>query len=433
MLLRNFEQGIPVNIEETKFSNGLTVVTADLPGFETAGVAAIVGTGANAETDAENGLAHFLEHMAFKGTAQRTALDISREIEILGSNINAMTSRETTSYYVTGLAKHMPSAVAIIGDVLTNSLLQPQDIEKERGVIQQEIKQYDDDPFSICSDRLDSLNYPGQPLGRTILGTQETVSALDRTHFKSFMDRFYTPGNTRVFAAGKVNHAEVVRTVEAAFADYNGPDTGRPEIVTAYQGGVSVERSKPFEQVSVYMALEGFGDRDERRLMFEMFGRVLGGGMSSPLFQEVREKRGLVYAVGAYPETRRDAGRFIIYAGTTAEHVEELIRVSATEIIRIANDGPTEQDFERARNSMLNALATVKEKPLATMFSLARWYALEGRIVSPDDMIAQVERITRDDIRLMASTVLQTAPSLSLVGPAVEMDYGALLVDALRT
>ena len=419
-----------MNIEQTTLPSGLRVVTANLPGFDSAAVAAFVDTGSRNEGAAENGIAHFLEHMAFKGTTGRSALDIAREIETLGSNINAYTSQGITAYFVTGLGVNIEKSVAIIGDVLTASVFNEAEIATEKGVILQEISRSHDSPNSLAYNSFGPTAYPDQALGRSILGQPEFIRAVTRDNFTSFVERFYVASNMIVVGTGDIGHAAFVAMVAQYFAALPSGRDAPPEQAARWGGGYTPAPAGKFEQVTALIGWDSVAEVDTRVHAHRMLTSAIGGGMSSPLFQEVREKRGLVYAVSGSHDSGQDYGEFLLYAGTTPDKLDEVVRV-ACGVFQNAARSVGSDDLERARNRELVAYATIKEKP----FSLARYLAStlfeHGRIIEPDESKRLIEAVTMADLGDAAAMIFASHPTVALVGPVPETDYLGLIAAEL--
>ncbi len=419
-----------MNIEQSVLPNGLRVVSVNLPGFDSAAVGAFVKAGARNETEANNGIAHFLEHMAFKGTKTRTALQIGAEIEVLGSNINAYTSHDQTAYFVTGLKSTIAQSVAILGDVLTASTFEPKEIEVEKGVILQEIRRAADNPSHVAYDGYGVTAYPDQPMGRPILGPASIIEGVTRDYFTSFVDQHYFAENMVVVGTGDFSHEDFVEMVGEHFATLPSRSTPVVAAPARYVGGDVRNTEKDFEQVTILLGLQSVPETDSTVYAHKLLARALGGGMSSPLFQEVREKRGLVYAVSAYSDHGADHGDFVVYAGTTAKHVPDLIQVACEQIMK-TTQAVNEQDLTRARNSMLVNLATAKEKPFTLARSIAGTLFEHGKIIPPTEAMRAVEAVTLDDVRAAARVVVASNPTVSVVGPVPEMDYHGTVKAAL--
>jgi predicted Zn-dependent peptidase len=411
-----------MNIEQTVLPNGLRVVSVNLPGFDSAAVAAFVKAGARNETEANNGVAHFLEHMAFKGTRTRSALQIGAEIEVLGSNINAFTSHEMTCYFVTGLKGTIGQSVAIIGDVLCNSVYEDKDIAVEKGVILQEIKRATDSPSNVAYDGYGLIAYPDQSIGRPILGRAAGIEAMTRDHFTGFVSDNYFGENMVVVGTGDFSHEAFVSMVAVHFEHL--PSRSAPVQVAParYEGGAVRNTERDFEQVTILLGLQSVAETDPTVYAHKVLARALGGGMSSPLFQEVREKRGLVYSVGAFSDHGVDHGELVITAGTTAKHVDELLTVACGELTKVTQS-VTEADMTRAKNGLLVRLATAKEKPFSLAQGIAGSLFELGEIHTPEYAMRMVEAVTMDDVTAAARRVVASNPTISLVGPVPDVDY----------
>lgn len=420
-----------MQIEQTVLENGLRVVTAHLPGFDSAAVGAFVNAGARCETAENGGIAHFLEHMAFKGTSSRSALQIATEVEVLGSHVNAFTSQSMTAYFVTGLNTNMDQAIAILGDVLTDSVYDPKEIATEKGVILQEISRHFDNPGAVAYDGFGAVAYPDQAIGRPILGTSEFIRSVEREHFLDFVKANYFAQNMVVIGSGDIEHKRFVDKVAAAFARLPSRNEEVTPAAARYAGGYIRNTENNFKQVTCLMGLKSVGDRAASSHAHALLGSVLGGGMSAPLFQEVREKRGLVYAIHSGTHSGDDHGELIVSAGTTAEHVEQVLTLSCAEILK-ASQQISAHDLDRARNGMLVALATAKERPFTMARGLADALFTHGRLIEPTEFMARVRAVTLDDVKAAAAEVVTSTPTISLVGPVPDAPYEDMVKSALR-
>ena len=420
-----------MNIEQSVLANGLRVISVNLPGFHSAAVAAFVRAGARQESAENNGIAHFLEHMAFKGTQRRSALQIGAEIEVLGSNINAYTSHDQTAYFVTGLKSGVPQSVAILGDVLTGSVFNPSDIAVEQGVILQEIRRAADNPSHVAYDGYGMTAYPDQALGRPILGRAAFIESVERAHFTHFVGQNYFADNMVVVGTGDLEHAAFVALVDTHFAALPSRGAAAPAVPARYVGGAICNREKDFEQVTILLGLRSVPETDPTVFAHKVLARALGGGMSSPLFQEVREKRGLVYSVHAYSDHGHDHGDFVIFAGTTAKHVDELLSVACAELVKTV-EHVSDQDMARAKNALLVGLATARERPFSLAQGIAGSLFDRGVVLTPEEVMRKVEAVSVDEVRQAARQVIASTPTISLVGPVPEADYHARVVAALH-
>ena len=403
-----------MSVEITTLGNGFRVVTEHMPGRASAALGVWVEAGSRHETTPENGIAHFLEHMAFKGTATRTALEIAETIEDVGGHLNAYTSRERTAYYARVLSEDVPLAMELIADILRAPRFAQADIETERGVILQEIGQALDTPDDIIFDWLQEVAYPDQPIGRNILGAPERVRRFSRTDLTGFTGRHYAPGRMILAAAGDVDHGRIVHLAERLYGDLSAVAPGTPEPA-AFAGG---ERRvvRPLEQAHMAMALAGpaFAEPDYHAAL--ILSVILGGGMSSRLFQEAREKRGLCYTIFAQYGALSDSGLMTIYAGTGGEELAELVDLTADEIARAAEKiAPAE--LARARAQTRAGLLMGLESASARAERIASLLATLGRVPSVEETVERVDAVDAEALRRAAGQMLAAPPALVLYGP----------------
>ena len=367
------------------------------------------------ETPEQNGIAHFLEHMAFKGTKTRTALQIAEAIEDVGGYINAYTSREVTAYYVRVLENDVPLGLEVIADILRNPIMEDSEIEVERGVILQEIGQALDTPDDVIFDWLQEQAYPGQPMGRTILGPTERVSNFNRADLTGFIDQHYGPEQMILAAAGAVDHDALVAMAEKLFGDMK-PKPLLKAPAGVFKGGEH-RQVKELEQAHFALGFESSGYRADDIYVAQIYASALGGGMSSRLFQEVREKRGLCYTIFAQAGAYADTGMMTVYAGTSGAQLPELAGITIDEMKRAATDmSPAE--VARARAQMKAGLLMGLESPSNRAERLARLIQIWDRIPPLEETIAQIDAVTTGDVRDFAENIATTAPAaLALYGP----------------
>ena len=416
-----------MSVQIHTLSNGFRIATESMPGLKSASVGIWVLAGGRHERIEQNGIAHFLEHMAFKGTKRRSALAIAEAIEDVGGYINAYTSREMTAYYARVLEDDVALAIDVIGDILLNPVFDPGEIEVERGVILQEIGQTLDTPDDIVFDWLQEVAYPDQPLGRTILGPTERVSAFSRNDFSTFVGEHYGPGQMILCAAGAVDHDAICREAEAMFG-YMSP-IAEPALIqpARFQGGERRE-VKALEQVHFALALEGPNYRDPAIYTAQIYANAMGGGMSSRLFQEVRENKGLCYTIFAQAGAYEDTGLTTIYAGTSAEDIAELTQITVDEMKRAASD-MSEAEVARARTQMKAGMLMGLESPSHRAERLARMLSIWGRVPGVEETVAKIDAVTVADVRTFAEKMAgQTGTALALYGPA----SAAPTLDSLR-
>ena len=402
------------------------MVTEHMPGLASASIGVWVTVGGRHERVDQNGIAHFLEHMAFKGTRSRTALEIAESIEDVGGYINAYTSREMTAYYARVLQDDVMLALDVIADIVLNPVFDKGEIEVERGVILQEIGQVHDTPDDVVFDWLQEAAYPGQPMGRTILGPVDRVRSFDRDDLFGFIKERYGPGQIIVAAAGAVDHEAIVKAVEGHFA-HLVPVTSVPPAPAQFVGGERIE-AKPLEQVHLALALEGPGYGDPEIYTAQIFATALGGGMSSRLFQEVREKRGLCYSIFSQASAYADSGMTTIYAGTSAEDLPGLAFLTIDEIRKAAED-LSEAEMERARAQMKAGLLMGLESASSRAERLSRLLAIWDRVPSLEETIAMIDGVTRQDVRDYGTRLATAAPAaMAVYGPCAS----APILDDLR-
>ena len=415
-----------MSLNEHRLPNGFRIVTEHMPGLASASIGVWVSAGGRHETPQQNGIAHFLEHMAFKGTATRSALQIAEAIEDVGGYINAYTSREVTAYYVRVLENDVALGLEVIADILRNPMLDPGEIEVERGVILQEIGQALDTPDDVIFDWLQEQAYPDQPLGRTILGPSERVSAFGRADLQGFIGQHYGPGQMILAAAGAVDHDAIVRLAETLFGDM-AHKPSIPAEVARFHGG-EMRQVKALEQAHIALGFESPGYRADDIYVAQIYASALGGGMSSRLFQEIRENRGLCYAIFAQAGAYADTGMMTIYAGTSAEQLPELATITIDEMKRAAEDmSPAE--VARARAQMKAGLLMGLESPSNRAERLARLIQIWDRVPPLSETIEKIDAVTTGDVRDLAQRMAEAAPAaLALYGP-VEAAPG---LDALQ-
>ena len=409
----------------TRLSNGFRIVTETMPGLQSASVGIWVGAGGRHEAPEQNGIAHFLEHMAFKGTARRSALRIAEEIEDVGGYINAYTSREVTAYYARVLKDDVGLAVDLIGDIVLNPVFDEGEIEIERGVILQEIGQALDTPDDIIFDWLQEAAYPEQPIGRTILGPSERVSAFSRDDLVRFTRQHYGPAQMILAAAGAVDHDRIVAQAEALFGGLAAQAQAAPDAAR-FAGG-ELRRVRDLEQAHLALGFAQPGYCDDAIYAAQIFASAMGGGMSSRLFQEAREKRGLCYSIFASVGAYSDGGLLTVYAGTAAEDVADLARLTVDELARAAHD-MTEEEVARARAQMKSGMLMGLESPSSRAERLARVVAIWDRVPPLSEAIEKIDAVDAAAIRSHAGALLGAEPALALYGPV----DGAPDVSALK-
>ena len=402
-------------IRVTRLDSGLTVVTERIDRVETVSLGAYVAAGTRHETADENGASHFLEHMAFKGTERRSAAGIAEEIEAVGGHINAYTAREQTAYYVKVLKEDMALGADLIGDILTHSTFDPDELERERGVILQEIGQANDTPDDIVFDHFQETAYPGQPMGRPTLGTEKGIRGMRREALMTYMRRHYTAGNTVVAAAGNLEHERFVDLAQKHFSDLP-TDRAPPALPGIYTGG-EFREARDLDQVHIVLGFPSvaYGDADFYPTM--LLSTLLGGGMSSRLFQEVREKRGLVYSIYSFSAPCMDGGLFGIYAGTGESEAAELIPVTLDELHKVQYS-VSAAELARARAQVKAGLLMSLESTGSRCEQLARQLQVFGRVIPTAETVQRIEAVSIPEVQRAAARVFRAAPTLAAMGPA---------------
>jgi predicted Zn-dependent peptidase len=418
-----------MSVEVTRLGSGLAVVTDAMPHLKTVSLGVWVGSGSRHERPDEHGISHLLEHMAFKGTARRTARQIAEEIEAVGGDLNAATGVESTAYYARTLAGDVPLALDVLSDILSNPAFDPEELQREQNVIVQEIGAAEDAPDDLVFDRLQETAFPGQPIGRSILGTRETVRSFDRRRVAAYLARSYRAPGMVIASAGAVDHRAIVAEVEHRFGTFNGPAADGPETAR-FVGGSHIE-ARDLEQVHVALAMPGVSQRDPSLFSLQVFTNVLGGGMSSRLFQEVREVRGLCYSIYAFHAPYSDTGMFGLYAGTDAADVPELMRVVVGEIAS-AVESINETEIARAKAQMKAGLLMALESSSTRAEQLARQMFAWGRPIPLDELVARIEAVTVESVRAAGRELIDRGrPAVAALGPGPGLESAATIAESL--
>ncbi|MDO1581332.1 M16 family metallopeptidase [Rhizobium oryzicola] len=406
-----------MKVDITRLPSGLTVVTQNMAHLESVALGVWIKSGSRNETEDEHGIAHLLEHMAFKGTARRSARDIAEQIENVGGELNAATSTETTSYYARVLKDHVPLAIDILADILTESAFDEEELQREKHVILQEIGASQDTPDDVVFDRFSEVAYKDQTIGRPILGTPETVMSFTPDQIRTYLSRNYTTDRIFVVAAGAVDHDTIVRQVETRFASLPTVPSAPPVFDPARYLGGEVRETRDLMDTQLLLGFEGKAYHMRDFYCSQILANILGGGMSSRLFQEVREHRGLCYSVYAFHWGFSDTGVFGIHAATGGEDLPKLVPVIIDELRKVA-DYVDEQEIERARAQIRAQLLMGQESPAARAGQLARQMILYGRVIPNGEMMERLQGITPQRLTDLAGRLFfDTVPTLSAIGP----------------
>lgn len=403
-------------------SNGIRVVSETLPKSRSVSIGVWVKVGSRHEPKELGGISHFIEHMFFKGTARRSARDIAIEMDALGGEMNAFTSQETTTYYVKVLDEHLPKAVDILSDILISSRFDPAEIEKERKVILEEIKGVEDSPDDYIHELFTSTVWPDHPLGRPILGTRETIKALDHNHIISYIESYYSPKEIVISVAGNFEHDAMIDLLNESLGKYSRQGIPKKEEPPRFDHAIFVKK-KQLEQVQLCLGCKGIHFTHEDRFVISALNGVLGSGMSSRLFQEVREQNALAYSIYSYVVSYRDAGLFTVYAGTDPANAVQVVKLIMKEFRKIKEEGITKAEEERVKNQIKGNLVLSLESSNSHMSRLARQEIYYGKYISVDDIIKGIEKVTAADVQRLAQQLFTPENiSLTILGPLTKAD-----------
>jgi predicted Zn-dependent peptidase len=417
-------------IERTEFDSGLRVVTERMPGVRSVTFGVWVAAGSRDETPSIAGSSHFLEHLVFKGTKIRTARDIAETFDAVGGDFNAFTAKETTCFYSRVRDRDLDLAVEMMADMIQHSILKPNEFEAERQVILEEINMHEDTPDDLIHDLFTETLWAGHPLGRPILGTVKSISEMKREQVLRFYRRHYRPSNFVIAAAGNVEHDPLIASLRRHMDTGRIRSRGPARLVRRKPGaaprpsGARLVRDRPTEQAHIAFGTSGFSRKDPRRFAFGVVNSALGGGMSSRLFQEIREKRGMAYSVYSYHSMFAETGLFSVYAGTTPARAEEVLRIVRREIDDLASSGLTAEEFDRAKGHIKGSLVLSMEDTSGRMSRLGRSEIGHGEILTVDQLLERIDGVTLEDCGRVARRVLRAPRALAVVGPFGEDAFG---------
>lgn len=409
-------------IETTKLSNGLLIATDFVQDFNSAVAMLVCRTGSRNEDETNNGVSHFLEHMAFKGTQKRTALQIAEEIEALGGEMNAYTSKESTAYYIKLLKDDISVAIDVIADIIQNSTLPAEEIEKERGAILQEMAMYLDDSSDVNSDNFHKIAYSGSTLGMNIIGPKENIEQMKREQFTDYLNKQYHQENMIFGFCGNIPHDQIVAMCAEKFNLPARPNLSTKANNASYIGGTIIKHKKDLEQTQFLLGFKGFSyDKSEEDDYYaaQIMADILGGGMSSRLFQEVREKRGLVYTVSSSNDSYSDTGMFVIHAGVDAKNINELCKVVKEEIHKITL-GVTDKELEKTVKQYKAGLLMAVESTKYRASKVANNFLIHGKYITPEETLDKVMKIDNEKVMAIMKKILATAkeskPTVAIYG-----------------
>jgi len=405
--------------KKTVLPNGIRVITEEIPFFKSASLGFWINTGSRSESLAQNGISHFIEHMMFKGTEKRNATEIAEIMDSVGGQLNAFTEKEQTCYYVRVVDIHVPLALELLADMLVSSVFDPVEIERERGVILEEIRMYDDSPDEVIFDIFTKALWQNHPLGRTILGSKKVISSLSRDDLLKFIESHYSSGNLIVSAAGNIHHEEVVELVDRFFDHHRSAPakikSGKPP---AEKTRNEVITYKDCEQVYMIIGGRGVSQRDEEKYTVQVLDSIIGGSMSSRLFQEIREKLGLAYSIGSFQNSYYDAGLFGIFAGTSLENLDTVVSTTFKIVKEFKEKGCDEKELVRAKEQLKGTISLALESTPNRMIRLAKSEIYHGRLISHEEVFEKIEAVTLKDVHDLAQKVLDYENfGISILGP----------------
>jgi predicted Zn-dependent peptidase len=412
-----------MSVRRTVLPSGLRIVTEEVPSVRSAAIGIWVNVGSRDETPAVAGASHFLEHLLFKGTTRRNALEISATIEAVGGEMNAFTSKEYTCFYARVIDTDLPMAIDVVSDLITSSIVSALDVDAERKVVLEEIAMRDDDPSDLVHDLYAETYYGDTQLGRPILGTIKSIKEMTRSSVFNYYKKKYLPQDLVVAVAGNIKHKRVVAMVEEAlsrdnFLDVKGAPQIRPNTAVKTKPMHTVGLlTRKTEQAHMFYGMEGVARSDERRFAMGVLASALGGGMSSRLFQEIREKRGLAYSVYAYAQQFAGSGQIGFYAGCNPTKAIEVVQIIREVLADVAENGMSHEEIERAKGAVRGSLVLSQEDSGSRMSRIGKNEIVYGQVMGFDDILKAISRVNSTDVREIASEYLTKSPTLALVGP----------------
>jgi predicted Zn-dependent peptidase len=406
------------NIEITTLANGIRVVSETVTHVQSVSLGIWVGVGSRDEERDVRGITHFIEHMLFKGTGRRDARQIADEIESRGGSLNAFTDKEYTCYYAKALAEHADIVMDVLTDMLRHSALDSEELGREQNVVIEEIKRYNDTPDDIVHDLFAQTLWKTHPLGRPVIGTSKTVAALDRQDLVDYLSTHYTPDRIVVSASGNVKHADIVALAEKSLGDMCGSTYRRRPIRPPVASGQDKRTRKRTEQVHFCYGSPAFSQHDDDRYALTILDTVLGGNMSSRLFQEIREKRGLAYSIGSYSVSYDEGGIFTVYGGTSPDTFDQVLDLTRVELEKVKREGLTEDEVAKAKTQIRGALVLGLENMSSRMMRMGKSLLYFDRVIPLDEIIHKINGVTHDDLGRISNTLFDESQlTLAAVGP----------------
>lgn len=408
------------NAKILTLDNGIKLLLEEIPSMRSVSMGILVGAGSGNEAPPESGISHFIEHMTFKGTAKRSAYEIAHALDAVGGKMNAFTGKEMTMYYAVVLDKHIDIAIDVLSDIVLNSSFNPKEMETEKGVVLEEIKMYEDTPDELIHDLFTEKILHGHPLGAPTIGHAATISAIQRADILNYRKKLYSPSNILISLAGAIP-PDVADRIKPFFASFDGQAVVHGQAVPSLKGGIYL-RPKKTEQVHLCLGAKGPSQVDEDRYPFAILDDILGGSMSSRLFQEVREKRGLVYSIYSTSSPFRDFGLSYVYAGTSKENLQQVVDLILEQIVKIKKEGITKADLEKGKEYLKGTLVLGLESTSSRMSWLAKSEFYYGRMITIDEIFEQVDKVTQDDIVRLANQYFRNEYlTLAVIGDFEEL------------
>jgi len=381
--------------------NGIRIVTEEISSVHSASIGIWVKTGSRYENDQNHGISHFVEHMLFKGTTNRSAKKIAEELEAIGGSLNAFTAKEYTCYYAKVLAENLNIAIDVLADMYFNSLFEPKEMDKEKNVIIEEIKMYEDSPDELVHDLFANAIWPNHPLGRPIIGTIDSIKKMQCSDLLAYCRDRYTANNTVVAIAGNIDHKNVIDQVSGHFCNITARSNGIESVPPVSEATVLMEQ-KDLEQLQICLGGPGLAQDDDDIYVLNVLNNILGGGLSSRLFQEIREERGLAYSVYSYQTSYRDSGLFAIYAGTSSDNLESVLRLIVKELLELASKGTNEEELKRAKQQLKGNLLLSLENVNNRMMRLGKTEICFDRVISIEEILKKIAEVDMDAIKFLA-------------------------------
>lgn len=409
-------------IKKFKLRNDIEVIVEKLEHVKSVSVGYWVRVGSMNETEKNNGVSHFIEHMLFKGTEHLTAKEIATTMDNIGGQLNAFTSKECTCYYAKVMDTHVDIAFNVLSDMIQNPLFEERDIERERGVVIEEINMYEDSPEDLAHDELAKVMYQNNPLGYPILGTIETLTAMDRECIVSYYNQYYTPQNLVISVVGNVDYDQVIEMLNDRLGDWEAKHGEFNQKVTEELTTGVVKRTKDIEQFHMCLGFKGYGRNDQRQYSLLVLNNILGGSMSSRLFQKIREEMGLVYSIYSYPTNYFDTGVFTIYAGMNSNEVETVMALIKDELELLKTESVSDEEFLTAKEQLKGNYILGLESTSSRMINYGRSYLLEGSIKTQEEILEKIDKISKKDIDNIIEDIFSNPVSISYVSDYEETD-----------